>query len=95
VEVLPSFNLTGHAYAGFWRRLAAYLIDGLVLGVVQALVALIVFAIAPDDLRAQANFAPVVILVGCVDWSRKCKHRELTAVDRMRGSASPQRFTVD
>lgn len=64
MEVLPSFNLTGHAYAGFWRRLAAYLIDGLVLGVVQALVALIVFAIAPDDLRAQANFAPVVILVG-------------------------------
>jgi len=63
-EGLPNFNLTGHAYSGFWRRVAAYLIDGLLLGVVQALIALTVYAIAPDDLQAQANFAPVVILVG-------------------------------
>ena len=64
MEGQPTFNLTGHAYAGFWRRVAAYLIDSLLLGVVQALIALTVYAIAPDDLRAQANFAPVVILVG-------------------------------
>jgi uncharacterized RDD family membrane protein YckC len=64
VEGLPDFNLTGHAYAGFWRRVAAYLIDGLLLGVVQALTTLTVYAIAPNDLHAQANFAPVVILIG-------------------------------
>jgi uncharacterized RDD family membrane protein YckC len=64
VEGISEVNLTGHAYAGFWRRVAAYLIDTLLLGVVQALIALTVYALAPDDLRAQANFAPVVILVG-------------------------------
>jgi len=48
VEGQPTFNLTGHAYAGFWRRVAAYLIDSLLLGVVQALIALTVYAIAPD-----------------------------------------------
>lgn len=57
-------DLQGHPYAGFWRRLAAYLIDGLLLGVVQVTLALIVQTIAPNDLLAQANIAPVSILLG-------------------------------
>jgi uncharacterized RDD family membrane protein YckC len=51
--------LIGHPYAGFWRRLAAYLIDTLLVGAVQFALALIVWIIAPTDFRAQANIAPV------------------------------------
>jgi len=61
VEGLTKFNSTGHQYAGFWRRLAAYLIDGLLLGAVQVTLAIIV---QPNDLRTQANVAPVGIVLG-------------------------------
>ena len=55
--------MRGHRYAGFWRRLAAYLIDGLLLGGVQVTVAAAVLTVAPHDLRAQANVAPVGIVL--------------------------------
>jgi uncharacterized RDD family membrane protein YckC len=46
-------------YAGFWRRLAAYLIDGALLSAVQFVLATGVFMMAPRDLRTIANLAPV------------------------------------
>jgi uncharacterized RDD family membrane protein YckC len=46
-------------YAGFWRRLAACLIDGLLVSAVQAVLATGVFVIAPHDLRSIVNLAPV------------------------------------
>jgi uncharacterized RDD family membrane protein YckC len=63
VEIPSIPSLRGHLYAGFWRRLAAYLIDGLLLGTVQAILTIMVRAIAPDDLRAQLNVVPVSILL--------------------------------
>ena len=36
-------------YAGFWRRLLAYLIDGVVLGAVGLIVGLIAVTVAPSD----------------------------------------------
>jgi len=60
----PSISSSrGHPYAGFWRRLAAYVIDGLLLGTVQATLTILIRAIAPDDLRAQLNVLPVSILL--------------------------------
>jgi uncharacterized RDD family membrane protein YckC len=69
VERLPTSTVVGHPYAGFWRRLAAYLIDGLVLGVVQVTLAVIVQTFAPNDLRAQANIAPVGLLLAWAYFS--------------------------
>ncbi len=46
-------------YAGFWRRLAACLIDGLLLTAVQSVLAAGVVLMAPRDLYALANLAPV------------------------------------
>src|SRR5258708_30605119 len=51
--------LTRPVYAGFWRRLAAYLIDGLLLAAVQSVLAVGVLMMAPRDLYALANLAPV------------------------------------
>lgn len=53
-------------YAGFWRRLLAYLIDIVVLGTLQGTLAAGVLLIAPDDLRAAANVAPVA---GAIAWA--------------------------
>ena len=64
METLSTSSARGHAYAGFWRRLGAYLIDGLLLGTVQATITILVYTIAPYDLRAQVNVLPVSILVG-------------------------------
>jgi uncharacterized RDD family membrane protein YckC len=64
VETQSTSTIRGHPYAGFWRRLAAYLIDGLLLGTVQATLTILVYTMAPDDLRAQVNVLPVSILVG-------------------------------
>jgi uncharacterized RDD family membrane protein YckC len=46
-------------YAGFWLRLAAYIIDGALLSAVQFVLATGVFLMAPHDLRAVANLLPV------------------------------------
>ena len=64
METLSTSSARGHAYAGFWRRLGAFLIDGLLLGTVQATITILVYTIAPYDLRAQVNVLPVSILVG-------------------------------
>jgi uncharacterized RDD family membrane protein YckC len=62
-QVSPAGLLQSRAikavYAGFWRRLAAYLIDGLLLAAVQGVLAAGVFMMAPRDLHAVANLAPV------------------------------------
>jgi uncharacterized RDD family membrane protein YckC len=66
---------SGIAYAGFWRRVVAYLIDGVLISTVQLAVAFGVLLIAPSDLsqasipgdlfvntpymRALLNVAPV------------------------------------
>jgi uncharacterized RDD family membrane protein YckC len=46
-------------YAGFWLRFAAYLIDSMVLFVIQMVLAAAVILIDPGDLRAFLNVAPV------------------------------------
>ena len=69
VETFPTSTLRGHPYAGFWRRLAAYLIDGLLLGAVQGTITILVQVIAPDDLRAQLNVLPVSILLAWAYFS--------------------------
>jgi uncharacterized RDD family membrane protein YckC len=61
--------MRGHPYAGFWRRLAAYLIDSMVLGTVQLTLIALVATIAPHDLRAQANVVPVGIVLGWAYFS--------------------------
>jgi len=50
---------SGALFAGFWRRLLAYLIDSLLLFGVQISVAAGVILMAPHDFRAIANLAPV------------------------------------
>jgi uncharacterized RDD family membrane protein YckC len=69
VEGLPMSTSRGHQYAGFWRRLAAWLIDGLLLGGTLVTLAMIVQTVAPNDLRALANIAPVSILLGWAYFS--------------------------
>ena len=46
-------------FAGFWLRFAAYLIDSVVLVVIQMVLAVAVLLIDPGDLRALLNIAPV------------------------------------
>src|SRR5437870_12935898 len=55
---LPAVK-TEVAYAGFWRRLLAYLIDALVLGAIEFTLGVGAYLIAPGDIRAFANVAPV------------------------------------
>src|SRR5258706_2607979 len=50
---------SGAVFAGFWRRLLAYLIDSVLLFGVQISVAAGVILMAPHDVRAIANLAPV------------------------------------
>jgi uncharacterized RDD family membrane protein YckC len=59
----PPVLKTSVAYAGFWRRVLAYLIDIAVLGTVQGTLAAGVLLVAPDDLRAAANVAPVAAAI--------------------------------
>ncbi|HET7339417.1 MAG TPA: RDD family protein [Candidatus Dormibacteraeota bacterium] len=47
------------AYAGFWRRFVAYLIDATFLFGVQSLIALGVLMVTPYDLQSLLNIAPV------------------------------------
>ena len=69
VETLPISNPRGHPYAGFWRRLAAYLIDALLLGAGQGTLTILVKTIAPGDVQAQVNVLPVSILVAWAYFS--------------------------
>lgn len=47
------------AYAGFWRRAVAYLIDLVVLLGIEATLAAVVLLVAPGDLQSLAEVAPV------------------------------------
>lgn len=51
------------AYAGFWRRLLAYLIDGVLIAGVEIALARAVYALAPDDFQALANVGPVTAAI--------------------------------
>jgi uncharacterized RDD family membrane protein YckC len=51
------------AFAGFWRRSLAYLIDAALLFAAQGGLAAAVLLAAPGDLRAVANLTPVSVLV--------------------------------
>lgn len=50
-------------FAGFWRRVAAYLIDLVVVVGVQAAVSAVVIVVSDGDLRTIANIAPVCSLI--------------------------------
>src|SRR5947208_14497399 len=52
-------NADVQPYAGFLLRFAAYLIDSVVLVVIQMVLAVAVLLIDPGDLRALLNIAPV------------------------------------
>jgi uncharacterized RDD family membrane protein YckC len=59
VHVATAGDPRGHPFAGFLRRLAAFLIDAVLLGTVEGMLALFVQLIAPNDLLAQANVLPI------------------------------------
>jgi uncharacterized RDD family membrane protein YckC len=52
------------AYAGFWRRFLALLIDATFLSGVQSLISLGVLMVAPYDLKSLLNIFPVGLAVG-------------------------------
>jgi uncharacterized RDD family membrane protein YckC len=54
------------AYAGFWRRLLAYLIDATFLFGIEFTLASAVYLLAPGNLQAIANVAPVS---GAIWWA--------------------------
>src|SRR5256885_13801662 len=62
--VLPPLAKTDIAYAGFWRRLLAYLIDGTLLAGVNLALYSTVHLLAPDNLDAVANVVPVAVAIG-------------------------------
>lgn len=55
----PVTARTELAYAGFWRRVLAYLMDGLILAAIGSIVTLGVYSVAPNDLQSLANISPV------------------------------------
>src|SRR5438046_8762471 len=65
---LPAVK-TEVAYAGFWRRLLAYLIDALVLGAIEFTLGVGAYLIAPGAIRAFANVAPVSAAVAWADFA--------------------------
>ncbi len=63
-QVVPAAVLkTEVAFAGFWRRLLAYLIDFAVLFGVEVAIFGAVHVLAPDNLDALANIVPVCAVV--------------------------------
>jgi len=55
---------TDVAFAGFWRRVLAYLIDAVVLFGVEVAIFGAVHVLAPTNLDALANIAPVCAVIG-------------------------------
>jgi len=51
-------------YAGFWRRLLAYIIDATLLAGVEVVMATAVKLLIPGDYQALANVAPVSVAIG-------------------------------
>ena len=62
-SALPAVAKTGVAYAGFWRRFLAYLIDGTLIAGVNLALYSTVHLLAPDNLDALANIAPVAVAI--------------------------------
>ncbi|TME21016.1 MAG: RDD family protein [Chloroflexi bacterium] len=62
--VPPPVAKSDIAYAGFWRRLLAYLIDGTLLAGLDLALYSTVHVLAPDNLDAVANVVPVAIAIG-------------------------------
>ena len=61
----PSTTLKSDvAYAGFWRRLLAWLIDGLVISAVGGILFTLVIELAPDNLDAFYNVPWVTAAIG-------------------------------
>jgi uncharacterized RDD family membrane protein YckC len=59
-SVMPrQVSRTEIAYAGFWRRLLAYLIDATLLAGVEVAMARSIAILEPDNFQALANVAPV------------------------------------
>lgn len=52
------------AYAGFWRRALAYLIDAALLGGVGVIIGGLTLAIAPNNTQALLNVGPVALAIG-------------------------------
>lgn len=50
---------TAIAYAGFWRRLGAYVVDAALLGGIEMVLASSIRVLQPDNFQALANVAPV------------------------------------
>jgi len=50
-------------YAGFWRRLLAYLIDGVLIAGIEIVLARAVFTLSPDDFQSLANVGPVTAAI--------------------------------
>lgn len=50
-------------YAGFWRRLLAYLIDGVFLAGIELAMYRAVYLVAPNDFQALANVGPVAAAI--------------------------------
>src|SRR6059036_3532665 len=59
----PPVAKTDITYAGFLRRLLAYLIDGALLAGVELALYSTVHVLAPDNLDAVANVVPVAIAI--------------------------------
>lgn len=64
-RVIPAATLKRElAYAGFWRRLLAYLIDLLIIGAVGITLGALVITLAPGNFVALANVLPVTTTIG-------------------------------
>jgi uncharacterized RDD family membrane protein YckC len=55
----PVVARTVLAYAGFWRRLAAYIVDASLLVGIEIVLASSISVLEPNDFEALANVAPV------------------------------------
>lgn len=55
----PVVARTVLAYAGFWRRLAAYIVDASLLVGIEIVLASSISVLQPNDFEALANVAPV------------------------------------
>ena len=60
----PTSTVKGHAYAGFWLRLAAFLLDSLLIAFVLTFAVLVYEAFQHQDLD---GFVDVVVKVGAVN----------------------------
>lgn len=67
VNAIPAVAVkTDVTYAGFWRRLIAWIIDTFVLFAIALSLAALVTAVAPSNLQALANVIPVT---GAIGWA--------------------------